>query len=61
MNMENEGEGDIGDDHYMFDLNNWIDEEKGKQEEFMNSVGLNFVAVTLSKHVNKTVGIRFGI
>lgn len=45
MNMENEGEGDIGDDHYMFDLNNWIDEEKGKQEEFMNSVGLNFVAV----------------
>lgn len=25
----------------MFDSNNWIVEGKGKQEEFMNSVGLN--------------------
>ena len=45
MNMENEGEGDITGDYHMFDLNNWIDEEKGIREEFMNSVGLNFVAL----------------
>lgn len=32
MNMKNEGEGDTRDDYYMFDLNNWIDEEKGIQE-----------------------------
>lgn len=35
------------------------DQEKGKQEELVNSVGLN--SVTLSEHVNKTVGIRYGI
>lgn len=36
--MENEGQGDIRD-------SNWIDKEKGRQGEFMNSVGLNFVAL----------------
>lgn len=45
MNMEHEGEGNTTDDYYMFDLNNWIDEGKGKQEEFMNSLGLNFVTL----------------
>lgn len=38
-----EGEGVIRDDYYMFDLNNWLDEGKGKQ--FMNSVGLNCVTL----------------
>lgn len=34
-NMVNEREGDVRGDYCLFDLNNWIDEGKGKQE-FVN-------------------------
>lgn len=40
-------------------LNNWVGEGKGKQEEFMNSDGLN--SETLNEHVNEALGIRFEI
>lgn len=63
MNMGTEGEGDIRDDYYMFDLNNWIDEKKGKTRrayELTGSKLCNFK--TLSEHVNEeAVGIIFGI
>lgn len=56
-----EGQGDIRDIYYMFDLNNWLDEGKGKQRvyEFSWTKLCNFKA--LSKHVNEAVGIRFRI
>lgn len=66
VNMEIEGEGDIRDDYckYMFDLNNCIDEGKGKQTkkkdyELIGSKLCNFKI--LSEYVNEAVGIRFGI
>lgn len=64
VNMEIEGEGDIRDDYckYMFDLNNCIDEGKGKQKKkIMNSLRVNYVILRLSEYVNEAVGIRFGI